>query len=225
MKIDVTVSTEISNSIRARQLQGMFDVPAIERSERHWSGDVPLEEKDWNVGLIVGPSGAGKSTLAREMFGEEKIPEWQEPSVIDDFDTKLKVADIANACTAVGFSTIPAWLRPFKVLSVGEQFRVALARRMIESDPSEPLLVDEFTSVVDRQVAKIGAYAVQKWVRKENRRFVAVTCHYDVIEWLLPDWILEPATMTFRGDEIGPSTGLTTGFLRPHDGDSLHVTI
>jgi hypothetical protein len=39
---------------------------------------------------------------------------------------------------------------------------------------------------------------VQKYVRKRQRKFVAVTCHYDVIEWLQPDWMLEPATMTFQ---------------------------
>jgi GNAT superfamily N-acetyltransferase len=86
-------------------------------------------------------------------------------------------------------------MRPFGVLSTGERFRVDIARRMLELP--DPVVVDEFTSVVDRQVAKIGSHAVQKWVRKNKRQFVAVTCHYDVIEWLQPDWIIEPATMTF----------------------------
>jgi GNAT superfamily N-acetyltransferase len=73
---------------------------------------------------------------------------------------------------------------------------------MIEADPKKPLVVDEFTSVVDRQVAKIGAHAVQKWVRRNKRQFVAVTCHFDVIDWLQPDWILEPATMAFRREGL-----------------------
>jgi hypothetical protein len=38
---------------------------------------------------------------------------------------------------------------------------------------------------------------VQKYIRKRGRQFVGVTCHYDVIDWLQPDWTLEPATMTF----------------------------
>jgi hypothetical protein len=59
-------------------------------------------------------------------------------------------------------------------------------------------MVDEFTSVIDRQVAKIGCHAVQKLIRKQQKQFVAVTCHYDVVEWLQPDWMLEPATMSFQ---------------------------
>src|SRR5215471_1029840 len=204
MNVDVAVSTPISRSMRARQLEAMFDVPGGDIQMRMWAGDVPLDERDWNVGLIVGPSGAGKTTIARQMFGDELVPEWHEPSVIDDFDESISMQEIANACQAVGFNTIPAWLRPFEVLSTGERFRVDLARRMLESAPDEPLVVDEFSSVVDRQVAKIGAHAVQKWVRRADRQFVAATCHFDVIDWLRPDWVLEPSTMTFRWESLRP---------------------
>jgi GNAT superfamily N-acetyltransferase len=72
---------------------------------------------------------------------------------------------------------------------------VDLARRLLELP--DPILCDEFTSVVDRQVAKIGAHAVQKYVRKHNRKFVAVSCHYDIIDRLQPDWVFEPAIMAF----------------------------
>jgi GNAT superfamily N-acetyltransferase len=132
------------------------------------------------------------------MFGEAYEPElkWGAASVIDDVAEGKSVDEISRAFSSVGFNTIPAWLRPYKVLSNGERFRADLARRMLELD--DPVVVDEFTSVVDRQVAKIGAHAVQKWVRKGDRKFVAVTCHYDVIDWLQPDWILEPATMAFQ---------------------------
>lgn len=57
---------------------------------------------------------------------------------------------------------------------------------------------DEFTSVVDRHVARIGSAAVAKALRggRIPGRFVAVTCHYDVLEWLEPDWVLDMATRT-----------------------------
>jgi ABC-type ATPase involved in cell division len=212
--VDVRVSTPVSTSMRARQLSAAFDVPEHDVSEREWHGDVPLDAQKWNVGLIVGPSGAGKSTVARQLFGDEIVPSWNSLSVIDDFDTKLSVDEIAAACQAVGFNTIPAWLRPYDVLSTGERFRVELARRMIESDPDRPLLVDEFTSVVDRQVAKIGAHAVQKWVRRNDRQFVAVSCHYDIREWLRPDWTLEPATMTFAWECLRPRPALSYSIER-----------
>lgn len=173
----------------------MFDVPMPDRQGCEWTGDAPVESRDWNVGLIVGPSGCGKSTLARQMFGEPAQWKWGSASVVDDFAPALSMKDISETCQAVGFNTIPAWMRPFHVLSGGEQFRVMMARALLEA-PS-PVVVDEFTSVVDRQVAQIGSHAVQKIVRRRNQRFVAVSCHYDIIDWLQPDWTLEPATMTF----------------------------
>jgi GNAT superfamily N-acetyltransferase len=196
MKIAYTASSEIVRTPRVKQLEGMFDVPASEKITRDWQGVLPIEERPWNVGLIVGPSGAGKTTIMRQAFGGD-MPEltWGASSVVDDFAATLKIAEIAEVCSAVGFNTIPSWMKPHAVLSNGEKFRVDLARRMLELP--DPVVVDEFTSVVDRQVAKIGAHAVQKFVRRHNRRFVAVTCHYDVIEWLQPDWVLEPADMTF----------------------------
>ena len=174
----------------------MFDAPIEEVSRLRWRGELPIEAEDWNVGLIVGPSGCGKSTIARHVFGSSPELSWSGSSVIDDFPADLGTSEIADVCRAVGFNTIPAWMRPFKVLSNGEQFRVAMARALCEQ--SDPIVVDEFTSVVDRQVAQIGSHAIQKLVRRQNRRFVAVTCHYDVVDWLQPDWVFEPGTMTFR---------------------------
>jgi len=179
-------------------VEALFDVPVQEKQSLRWSGEVPLDERPWNVGLIMGPSGSGKTTIARELFGADALAPaftWSGASVLDDFPVDAPLADITAICQAVGFNTIPAWLRPFAVLSNGEQFRVTLARLLAES-PSLVVL-DEFTSVVDRQVAKIGSHAVQKYVRKRGTQFVAISCHSDIIEWLNPDWLLDPTTMTF----------------------------
>ncbi len=196
-RVNVVVESEPSKSPRARQVEGLFDVPPRKRQRLEWSGDVPLDH-EWSVGLIVGPSGCGKTTVARALFGDavNKAYQWGGSAVIDDFPSDVPVNEISEICQAVGFNTIPAWLRPFDVLSNGEKFRVDLARRLIDDD--EIIVVDEFTSVVDRQVAKIGSHAVQKHVRKRGRKFVAVSCHSDIIDWLNPDWILEPATMLFQ---------------------------
>lgn len=193
--IDFVVETEISRSPRARQLEAMFDVPVSEKCKLRWQGEFPIEDQPWNVGLIVGPSGCGKSSILRTQFGDSPELEWGGASVVDDFSPTFSMGEISSACQAVGFNTIPAWLRPFAVLSNGERFRVELARRLLESQ--EMIVMDEFTSVVDRQVARIGSHAVQKYVRKAGRQFVAASCHYDIVDWLQPDWILEPATMTF----------------------------
>src|SRR5262249_48965391 len=101
---------------------------------------------------------------------------------------------------AVGFALPPAWLRPFHVLSTGQQFRATLARLLAEalSQPQRPLIVcDEFASVVDRTVAQVGSAALARTVRKHELQFVAVTCHDDVEAWLQPDWVYRPAEDTF----------------------------
>lgn len=181
-----------SSTIRARQVSSMFDLPPDAARTLRWSGNVDIG-KDWNVGLIVGPSGCGKTTVARRLFGDQYHPEmeWRKASVIDDVAAEIAVDDIAAAFGAVGFNTIPAWLRPYAVLSNGEKFRADLARRLLELP--DPIVVDEFSSVVDRQVGKIASHAVAKYCRKNNRKFVAVSCHDDIIDWLQPDWIIEPA--------------------------------
>jgi predicted ABC-type transport system involved in lysophospholipase L1 biosynthesis ATPase subunit len=202
VNVAVERSVEVSASPRARQLEGLFDVPHATSQTLRWDGEVDFDAHPWHLGLVVGPSGAGKSTLVRELFGEHVGLDWTGASVVDDFAERLSMADIAAVCQAVGFNTIPAWLRPYRVLSTGEQFRVDLARRMLEL--GDPIVVDEFTSVVDRQVAKVGSYAVAKYVRRHDRRLVAATCHLDVIDWLQPDWTFEPATMTLTWRSLQP---------------------
>lgn len=196
--IDIVIDYEISRSIRCRQLEAMFDVPPANMGHIEWKGDLPIDKEPWTVGLIVGPSGSGKTTLSTKLWGKDHLKPltWAAPAVIDDFDKSISIEQIAKVCQAVGFNTIPAWLRPFFVLSTGEKFRVEMARRLIEGP--ELIIMDEFTSVVDRQVAKIGANAVQKYIRKNNKRFIAVTCHYDIEDWLQPDWIFDVSTMQFK---------------------------
>lgn len=61
------------------------------------------------------------------------------------------------ALSSVGLGSVPAWLRPYHVLSEGEKFRAMMAR--VICDAPRQVVIDEFRSVVDRQIAKIGASA------------------------------------------------------------------
>lgn len=214
--INVVVESKVSRSPRARQLEGMFDVPAGEKQRLEWDVSVPIEEEEWNVGLIVGPSGSGKSTVAKALFGDslDAPLKWSELSVIDDFRKDLSVKDIAAVCSSVGFNTIPAWLRPYEVLSNGEKFRVSIARKLLEQP--DPVVVDEFTSVIDRQVAQIGCHAIQKKVRKDGRKFVGVACHYDIIDWLQPDWVYEPAANKFYWRSLRQRPEINIEITRVH---------
>jgi len=211
-RVDVVRSSPIVRSARVLQLEGLFDVPPTKHSEERWIAELPLDAQDWSVGVIVGPSGAGKSTIAREVFGPAVVTGYDWPadkSVVDGFAAGMSIKEITTLLSSVGFSSPPAWLRPFGVLSTGQQFRVTLARALAEA--GDLVVVDEFTSVVDRTVAQIGSAAVGKTVRRMGKRFVAVTCHYDVLDWLRPDWVFEPHLSRFqwRGLQPRPSIELT----------------
>ena len=198
-RISCLKSVDIVRTPRVKQLEGMFDVPPAERSQQRWDVALPLEERPWQIGLIVGPSGCGKSTLARELFGPALVSGYTWPSgksIVDAFPGAMGIKEIVASLSSVGFSSPPSWLRPFHALSCGEQFRVTIARALAEQP--ELAVIDEFTSVVDRTVARIGSAAVAGSVRRSNRRFVAVSCHYDIVEWLCPDWLYDPASNEFQ---------------------------
>ena len=187
--------SRIEPTPRVMQVRGLFDVQPSDESVVTWDVNVELPA-EWHIGLIVGPSGSGKTTIAGELFGDALAPLYSWPpkrSVLDGFPAGLSIGDITTLLARVGFASPPSWLRPFAVLSNGEQFRATLARALAE--PRELVVMDEFTSVVDRTVAQVGSHCVAKLVRAGQakvKRFVAVSCHYDIIDWLQPDWMYEP---------------------------------
>ena len=146
--------------------------------------------KDFKIGVIVGSSGSGKSTLLKH-FGIEDEPIWDgNKSIISHFDSPdeaiLKLG-------SVGFNSVPSWYKPYNVLSNGEKFRADLARK-IKSNT----MIDEYTSVVDRNVAKAASMALSRYVDKNGlTNIVLSACHRDILEWLQPDWVIDTDTGEF----------------------------
>lgn len=114
---------------------------------------------------------------------------------MDDFPENLSVSEITTALCSVGFASPPDWLKSYSCLSQGEKMRVDIARTLLSE--KQLAVFDEFTSVVDREVAQVASYAISKAVRRTKKQFIVVTCHYDVIDWLEPDWVFYTDTMTF----------------------------
>jgi ABC-type hemin transport system ATPase subunit/GNAT superfamily N-acetyltransferase len=177
----------------------------------------------------------------------------------DPWSRHWTIKEIARVLCAVGLGSVPAWLKPYEVLSTGERFRADLARAVIqesgvggqESGSRRHLLVfDEFTSTLDRTVAKTASAALARFLRSEamdqrregetrgvgdketdeasqltngaslslspgllvspSVRFVALTCHTDILPWLAPDW-----TLYLRGSLAGASGWREQALTRP----------
>jgi GNAT superfamily N-acetyltransferase len=225
--IEIAVECPVYDSFRVQQIAGLFDVPLAEKAKERFSVEIPEaifdsgdtrdrgndearmtnDEKSiaasWQIGLIVGPSGSGKTTIARRLFGDAVRGRsvWPTDAAVIDGLGDRPIKQIVAAFTAVGFSSPPSWIKPFHVLSNGEKFRCELARALLEGGENQtPIVFDEFTSVVDRNVARVASAAVSKAIRsgRIGCRFVAVTCHHDVTEWLCPDWIIDMGDSTFH---------------------------
>lgn len=238
--LDVVVSCPVYDSFRVQQVAGMFDVSLAEKVTERFAVELPGEDEAWDVGLVVGPSGSGKSTVASQFYGDQlyRGAEWPNDRAVIDCFGDVPVQQAVELFTAVGFSSPPSWVKPYRVLSCGERFRCDLARalsvvrgqlsvakdkretasataatddgRLTTDEPvhrdslrersagaPRPIVAfDEFTSVVDRNVARACSLAIAKGIRRGSiaSRFVAVTCHYDVAEWLEADWVLDMAT-------------------------------
>jgi ABC-type lipoprotein export system ATPase subunit len=137
--------------------------------------------EDFGIGLIVGPSGSGKSTLLSK-FGEDSDVEWdRSKSVASHF---ADADDARNRLSSVGFNSVKNWMQPHHTLSNGQQFRADLARKV-----GNGVVIDEFTSVINREAAKSCSVSLRRYVDDSNiSGIVLASCHYDIIEWLQPDW-------------------------------------
>lgn len=200
MKVVVENKTKDFESYRAQRVKSLFN--AEDGSLFKQEFDIEIEDMNWGIGLIVGASGSGKTSIGKQFFGDNKMYDlyanWDcSKPIVDcilpggDFNTAT------GALAAVGLGDVPSWLRPFNALSNGQQFRAGLARLVTEA-PDE-VIVDEFTSVVDRQIAKIGALAFAKnWRRNKGKKVVLLSCHYDIVEWLQPDWVFDVNTKVLK---------------------------
>lgn len=200
-------------------ISAMFDYE-FDGKSKFTPPTMPEIPAQFGIGLIAGPSGSGKSTLLKQ-FGEERPAQWADHlSVASHFPGGAE--DAAERLAAVGLNSIPTWLRPYRVLSTGEKFRADLAIRLCDG-----AVIDEFTSVVDRNVAKACSVALRRYVdKKAISNVVLASCHYDIVEWLQPDWVFDTNTghLAGRGSvqrprielEILPCTADIWPIFRPH---------
>jgi ABC-type transport system involved in cytochrome bd biosynthesis fused ATPase/permease subunit len=148
----------------------------------------------YNIGLIVGASGSGKSTLLQQeaktwiitLADFRKLcDDWERnKAIVSHFDSPDEAIEKLHAC---GLASVPTLCKPYHVLSNGEKYRAEFARML-----DDHLIMDEFTSEVNRETAKSLCVSVSKYIRKKDlKNIVLASCHKDIIPWLQPDWVFD----------------------------------
>lgn len=189
---ELILESPVCTDYRSQRAANSLDIDVSKNARHHFSVDADLDTP-FNVGLIVGASGSGKTTLAHRIWGDQCFRELldTERPIIEQFPTDWTYDDCVSALNGVGLTQVPCWIRPALTLSNGQRARAEIALQLAYPEEDGTVVIDEWTSVVDRTVAKVMSWCVAKHARKTNRRMVLLSCHYDVVEWLNPDWVID----------------------------------
>ena len=185
-----------SNIVNDNYTQFLYDSYDIQNREKTVT-EVPIPSKedmeamnkdDWNILLICGKSGSGKSTILREIYGDVKPIEYDyDKCVISQFP-RLSEEEACDLLSSMGLSSVPTWLRKPQELSNGERARLDIAKAIYDANGGIVVL-DEYTSVVNRAAAKSMSHALQRYARQKGLKIIIASCHFDIVEWLQPDYM------------------------------------
>lgn len=190
-KAEVILQSEIFNNFRCKMACDSLDIDINKKSVHHLKVDNINIPDDWSIDVIYGASGSGKTTLAKQLFGEDcfKTIMDENTPIINQFPKELSYEDCSSILNGIGLTSVVCWVRPVKTLSNGQRARAEAALLMTQSDAIT--IIDEWTSVVDRTVAKAMSHCVQKFARRQKKQIILLSCHYDIIEWVKPDWLID----------------------------------
>ena len=192
----IVLKSNVRKDEYTQYIQDAFDLKVEDVTKVYIPNKLKINSLgNWNIGVICGASGSGKSTILKHLAEECNCviskPKFDSSRcLISNFDN-MTPKDATMLLSQMGLASVPTWIRPFNVLSNGEQYRASLAKSVCDAKDGEIIFVDEFTSVVDRNVAMAMSNALQKYIRNHNKRIILATCHYDIFEWLRPDWIYD----------------------------------
>ena len=71
MKIEIRNRCSDFDSYRAARVKSLFN--AESGCNFNLDAELPIDDGDWRVGLVVGPSGSGKTSIGRAVWGDDAV--------------------------------------------------------------------------------------------------------------------------------------------------------
>ena len=152
MKIKVHPQVREAKIYRAARVRSMFNCESGANFIREF--EIPFEDKGWKIGLVVGPSGSGKTSIGRALpcgITDIRAGWATDKPIIDCIAPGGDFNAVTSALASVGLGDVPAWLRPFHVLSNAKKFRQGCPA---DSEAPPLAVIDEFSSWWNRQIAR-----------------------------------------------------------------------
>ena len=189
----IVLESKIENDNYTQFLYDNYDIQNREKTVT----EVPIPSKedmeamkkdDWNILLICGKSGSGKSTILKQIYGDVKPTEYDYTKCVISQFPRLTEEEVCELLQSIGLSSVPTWLRKPQELSNGERARLDIAKAIYDANGGVVLL-DEYTSVVNRAAAKSMSHALQRYARQKGLKIIIASCHFDIVEWLQADYM------------------------------------
>jgi len=192
--------------------------------------DFQVEVKPGDIVYVTGESGGGKSVLLRELKAAMEAS-GEFGVITTDWDLRIDLDEVLvhgvgrmvnealETLSLAGLNDAFLWLRSYRQLSDGQKYRYKVAK-MTDSG-AFTWLFDEFAATLDREMARIVAFSVQKTARRLGRTVVAATTHTDLAEDLAPSVRVHKGFMSAATVEYHPGaaarecTVARETFIRP----------
>ena len=178
-------------SLAAAQVADLFGYTS-EGSETVIAENLQLDIGHKDLVLFAGPSGSGKSSILREVGRQLQAIDADQlilPQVPIVEALSGSVEERIKTLTGCGLGEARLMFRTPAELSEGQRYRFRIAYAL--NQPGEaPIMLDEFTAVLDRTLAKVVAFNLRKLVDRSGLGVLCATTHQDIVDDLNPDLLV-----------------------------------
>lgn len=189
-KVDLHIPPLNSSSKVCRDIIRTFGLSEEGWKESLSNLDLPTD----GIILITGASGVGKSLLLKDISRHfpaiRKIPNYiNKKESIAEIISYKDAGEVIRYLSKFGLGEPRVLISPFSHLSDGQKERFLIALALLQG--VGPLILDEFTTRLDRRTSQIVAMTLGKILRSNKQSAFIASCHYDIVDFLKPDIHIE----------------------------------